>query len=275
MLAFKSRNLVEDLIQVCGQEKVTIFSNESFCYDMFCAFGDINNYTESSLSFSKHSMIDSVNGFCLATGVGEVELYFNNVLVGVIKTKSNVRTVFFNLLDFVNRNCSIDSLWSSAEIFKRFDIGPLQDYRSIQYLKEKKRIGGWGFGFVDRLIGSGKIHIPHLAGLFIGSGTYVGESSIVDSGILIPTIIGSNVQIDNNVHVGHNTFLGDRVVVVSGSVICGSVCIEEGAWIGPNSTILNGVRVGKDSYVGGGAVVAQDIPTGAKIIGVSGKRVPC
>lgn len=40
----------------------------------------------------------------------------------------------------------------------------------------------------------------------------------------------------------------------------GDVIIEDGVWIGANSTILPGVRIGEKSVIGAGSVVLKDIP---------------
>lgn len=45
------------------------------------------------------------------------------------------------------------------------------------------------------------------------------------------------------------------------------VVINDGAWIGPNATILKGVTVGLNAIVEPGAVVIHDVPAGARVIG--------
>jgi acetyltransferase-like isoleucine patch superfamily enzyme len=44
-------------------------------------------------------------------------------------------------------------------------------------------------------------------------------------------------------------------------------CIERGAKIGANATILPGVRVGAGALVGAGAVVTKDVPPGVVVVG--------
>ena len=41
--------------------------------------------------------------------------------------------------------------------------------------------------------------------------------------------------------------------------------------IGANSTILAGVRIGKNSMIGAGAVIVEDVPENAVVIGNPGK----
>ncbi len=42
-------------------------------------------------------------------------------------------------------------------------------------------------------------------------------------------------------------------------ITCGSAVIEDGAWIAPNSSILNRVTIGKGAKVGLGSVVTRDV----------------
>jgi acetyltransferase-like isoleucine patch superfamily enzyme len=45
------------------------------------------------------------------------------------------------------------------------------------------------------------------------------------------------------------------------------IVIEEGAWVGINSTILPGVTVGKNSVVSAGSIVSKDVPDNCVVAG--------
>ena len=45
------------------------------------------------------------------------------------------------------------------------------------------------------------------------------------------------------------------------------VIIEDGAWIGPNATILKGVRIGAGAIVEAGAIVSRDVPPRTRVMG--------
>lgn len=45
------------------------------------------------------------------------------------------------------------------------------------------------------------------------------------------------------------------------------VVIEDDVWIGPNATILKGVTIGRGAVVEAGALVAHDVPAGARVLG--------
>jgi len=46
------------------------------------------------------------------------------------------------------------------------------------------------------------------------------------------------------------------------------IVIEEGAYIGCNTTVLGGVTIGAGARVGAGSVVTKDVPPGATVAGV-------
>jgi acetyltransferase-like isoleucine patch superfamily enzyme len=45
------------------------------------------------------------------------------------------------------------------------------------------------------------------------------------------------------------------------------VVIEDGAWIGPNATVLKGVRIGAGAFVEAGALVTADVPPRRRVLG--------
>lgn len=50
-------------------------------------------------------------------------------------------------------------------------------------------------------------------------------------------------------------------------IICKSVVIKRGAWIGANTTILPGITVGAGAVVGSGSVVTHDVPPNTVVAG--------
>jgi len=50
-------------------------------------------------------------------------------------------------------------------------------------------------------------------------------------------------------------------------VVTKRVIIEDDVWIGPNATVLKGVRIGRGAFVEPGALVAHDVPAGARVFG--------
>lgn len=96
--------------------------------------------------------------------------------------------------------------------------------------------------------------------LSIGEDTFVGHDVLIAGG-------------DCHISIGNNCDIGPRVTVVAGSHevdmsgphSAGTGCskdiiIEDGVWVGANSTVLGGVRIGEKSVIAAGSVVTQDIP---------------
>ena len=95
----------------------------------------------------------------------------------------------------------------------------------------------------------------------------IGEDSFIGHKVLISGSQTSRISIGNNVDIA------PRVVILSGSHEIdmirehsagegygADVFIEDGVWIGANSTILPGVTIGKKSVIGAGSVVNKNIP---------------
>jgi maltose O-acetyltransferase len=51
------------------------------------------------------------------------------------------------------------------------------------------------------------------------------------------------------------------------------VVIEDDVWIGSNAVVMPGVRLGCGSVVGAGAVVTQDVPPFAIVVGVPARII--
>jgi acetyltransferase-like isoleucine patch superfamily enzyme len=111
----------------------------------------------------------------------------------------------------------------------------------------------------------------------IGDRVSIGSGSIVEHHVRI----GHGVRLHSNVFVPEfsvleeECWLGPHVVLTNAKYprsrnvkkqLAGP-CIERGAKIGANATILPGVRVGAGALVGAGAVVTKDVPPGVVVVG--------
>jgi len=130
----------------------------------------------------------------------------------------------------------------------------------------------------------------------------VHDSAIIDDGASIGE--GSRIwhfvhicgaaQIGKNVSLGQNVFVGNKVVI-GDQCFCGpsmvftnvmnprslierkdeykNTLVKKGATIGANATIICGVTVGEFAFIGAGAVINQDVPNYALMVGVPAKQV--
>lgn len=127
-------------------------------------------------------------------------------------------------------------------------------------------IGSEGFQIL-KIDGYNK-RVRHVGGTLIRSGCVIGDNVTVCNTLFEGrTYIGKNVCIDNLCYIGHNGYVGDEAVITAGCILCGSCIIENGAWVGVNSSVLNRVIIGNNSKIGMGSVVTRDIPDGALAYG--------
>lgn len=115
------------------------------------------------------------------------------------------------------------------------------------------------------------------ANCVVGQGCYIGFA-----------IIGNNVRIQNNVSVYDCVVLEDNVFVGPSCVFTNVInpraevsrkdeymatIVRYGASIGANATIVCGATIGRYAFVGAGAVVVEDVPPYALVLGVPARRV--
>jgi len=128
-------------------------------------------------------------------------------------------------------------------------------------------------------------HFSHvMPGAVIGERCNLGQNVVVMPG----TRLGNNVKVQNNVSIYEGVELED-------DVFCGPSCVftnvvnprshisrkteyrptlvRRGATIGANATILCGTTLGAWSFIGAGAVVRDDVPDYALMVGVPARQV--
>lgn len=108
-------------------------------------------------------------------------------------------------------------------------------------------------------IGKGSF-LNHNTGLYVGS----GKAHIT---------IGENVFIANDCVIttcSHEIGTSDKR---AGTCTYNPVIIEDGVWIGANSTILPGVTIGKGTIIAAGAVVTRDCLPNCLYAGVPAKKI--
>jgi len=79
-----------------------------------------------------------------------------------------------------------------------------------------------------------------MAGVVIQPGCAIGENSIINT----------RAGVDHDCRIGHD------VHVAPGATLCGTVTVEDGAFIGAGATVIQGLRVGARAVVecGGNAL---------------------
>ena len=135
--------------------------------------------------------------------------------------------------------------------------------------------------------------------VIIGSGTKVWHFTHIQSGASIGKncTLGQNVNVANNVKIGNYCKIQNNVslyegVILENYVFCGpsmvftniikprckypqrggnyykNTIVKEGASIGANATIICGVTIGEHSFISANALVKDNVPSHALMIGV-------
>jgi sugar O-acyltransferase (sialic acid O-acetyltransferase NeuD family) len=97
----------------------------------------------------------------------------------------------------------------------------------------------------------------------IGEGAFINAGAIVAAGVEA----GRFLSINRGASIGHHSLIADYVTVGPGAVTGGSCRLERGAFLGVGAVIAPEVAVGANAVVGAGAVVIEDVPAGAIVVG--------
>lgn len=105
---------------------------------------------------------------------------------------------------------------------------------------------------------------------------FVDRTADVGQGVIIAAncVINPNARIGDNcvlcvaVTLDHDTLLGENVYLSPAVNLAGGVVVEDDVFIGTNACVIPKVRVGRGAVVGAGAVVIDNVPPGATMVGV-------
>lgn len=194
------------------------------------------------------------------------------------------KTDFYNKFEFPSKigiecNISKSSVVSPGVIIgNNVTIGPNSVINKGSIIEDNvyigcnTTIGSEGFQIIE--FDENRENIKHIGGTLLKSNSYIGDNTAVCNSLFEGnTIVEQHARIDNLVHIAHNCYVGKSAIITAGVILCGSSIIEDNAWIGVNSTVLNNVVVGKNSLIGIGSVVTKNIPENSKAFGVPARVV--
>lgn len=134
-------------------------------------------------------------------------------------------------------------------------------------------IGCDGFQLVRGRTGNNSL-VTHVGGVNIKKNVSIGNGSVISKSLFTDsTYIGENTKIDNLVHVSHNCVIGKNCVITAGTILAGSVTLEDRVWIGPNSAIYNKVICKENSTIGIGSVVLNNVEENSKVFGNPSRKI--
>ena len=128
-------------------------------------------------------------------------------------------------------------------------------------------------------------HFSHImSGAVLGPGCNIGQNVVVSPDV----VLGKNCKVQNNVSIytgvtcGDDVFLGPSCVFTNVTNPRSAVNrkneykkthIGNGASIGANATIVCGNNIGEYAFIGAGAVVVEDIPPYALVVGNPSRQI--
>ena len=105
------------------------------------------------------------------------------------------------------------------------------------------------------------------ATVILGEGTVVMANAAINA----EAVIGKHCIINTGAVVEHDCNLADFVHISPNCTLAGGVIVGEGTQIGVGAAVIPGIRIGKWAIVGAGAVIVEDIPDRATVVGNPGR----
>jgi len=109
----------------------------------------------------------------------------------------------------------------------------------------------------------------------IDSSVILDDGSVILHGAIIQakTKIGKHVIINTGASVDHDCIIEDFVHISPHATLCGNVFVGEGTHFGAAAVAIPGIKIGKWCTIGAGAVIIEDIPDYAVVVGNPGKII--
>jgi len=158
-------------------------------------------------------------------------------------------------------------------------IGPDMPFSHWRLFFKSKMIGLCKDKFRD--FGDGADFRPHAYAMYcsnisIGNNVVVRPGSVIEADADACVILGDDVMLGPNVYFYVNDHKFERRDVplsAQGYFPSEDIIVQDGAWIGANSTILCGVKIGRNAVIGAGSVVTKDVPDFTIVAGVPATKI--
>jgi sugar O-acyltransferase (sialic acid O-acetyltransferase NeuD family) len=103
----------------------------------------------------------------------------------------------------------------------------------------------------------------------IGEGSFIGAYSVLTTNIKI----GKHALLSRGNHIGHDCRIGDYFSAMPGAIVSGNVTIDDGVYMGTNSTIREKLTINSLVTIGLNAGVVKNVKHKGTYIGVPAKKI--
>lgn len=123
-------------------------------------------------------------------------------------------------------------------------------------------------GFEVKRTSRGVVSVIHDGVVEIGDNVEIGANTCIDKGFRDrPTVIESEVKIDNLVHVAHSVRVRRGAFLIAGAVLGGSCEVGPDAWLSINASVAPSLTLGPKAFVSIGAVVTRNVGEEQQVTG--------
>jgi len=127
-------------------------------------------------------------------------------------------------------------------------------------------LGAYGFGYQ---FNDGRHRLSaQLGNVVLGADVEIGANTTVDRGTYGPTTIGDGTKIDNQVMIAHNCRIGRHNLLCSQVGIAGSTTTGDYVVMAGQVGVRDHVTIGDGAVLGAMAGVINDVPKGARMVGI-------
>jgi len=132
------------------------------------------------------------------------------------------------------------------------------------------------YGFHDRLdVGPDRLVSLIDPSAFVSRTARIGRGCVVYPNCFIGlnAVLGDRVFVLSGSVINHDDHLAEGVVICSNVSLAGFVHVEAGCYLGQACTVRQSIRIGKGSMIGMGGVVTKDVPPNSVMVGNPARKL--